>query len=190
MYLNFNLDNPEDAYFYQYLESQGRTKKAIIKTALRNMMMPQQIMQPSYPMTQMYPVAQMGYPITQMYPAPKPKKEKKAPSKPVEVPAEQRQDPEVLPMKEETEPVPAAQAVSSEPEVMEPVNTQTEPEEVEPWKKILSQKQIEALEAQDLNLSRLNEQQLKVVADELNDDAMEMPGMVRSIYKGAFFITS
>lgn len=189
MYLNFNLDNPEDAYFYQYLESQGRTKKAIIKTALRNMMMPQQIMQPSYPMTQMYPVAQMGYPMTQA-PVTKPKKEKKVPSKPIEVPAEQIQDPEVLPMKEETKLVPAAQVVSSEPEVMKPVNAQTEPEEVEPWKKILSQKQIEALEAQDLDLNRLNENQLKVVADELNDDAMEMPGMVRSIYKGAFFITA
>ena len=46
MYLNFDLDNPEDAYFYQYLESQGRAKKAVIKMALRNTMMPQQAMQP------------------------------------------------------------------------------------------------------------------------------------------------
>ena len=177
MYLNFDLDNPEDAYFYQYLEAQGRAKKAVIKMALKNIILPQQIMQPSYPMTQTYP-------------APKPRKEKKAPSRPVEVPTEQMQDPEVLPIKEETKPVPAAQAVSLEPEVIEQVNAQTELEEVEPWKKILSQKQIEALEAQDLDLNRLNERQLKVVADELNDDAMVMPGMVKSIYKGAFFITS
>lgn len=182
MYLNFDLDNPEDAYFYQYLEAQGRAKKAVIKMALKNIILPQQIIQT-------FPAAQMGYPMTQA-PVTKPKKEKKVPSKPVEVPTEQKKDPEVLPIKAETEPVPAAQVVSSEPEVMEPVNTQTEPEEVEPWKKILSQKQIEALEAQDLDLNRLNEQQLNVVADELNDDAMEMPGMVRSIYKGAFFITA
>lgn len=182
MYLNFDLDNPEDAYFYQYLEAQGRAKKAVIKMALKNIILPQQIMQT-------FPAPQMGYPMTQI-PVTKPKKEKKVPSKPVEVPTEQMQDPEVLPMKEEAEPVPAAQVVSSELEVMKPVNAQTEPEEVEPWKKILSQKQIEALEAQDFDLNRLNEKQLKVVADELNDDAMEMPGIVKSIYKGAFFITA
>jgi len=152
-YISWNLDNPEEAYLYQYLESLGRNKKTVIKLALKNMTILQQV--PTY-QTQSVPIKR------------KPKSEQKEILQSEKTISERSVEIKTVDTQVVAQTQPVQNADTVIPETKSEIPESASEENVPLYKKYLTQNQIDILDSLRQQYQILNDIQLQVLRDDLD----------------------
>lgn len=164
LYLNFNLENPVDLQFYNFLNNLGRNKKAVILLALKNMGVG------NATVTDIYIEATPPHKkqMSQKREVDSPKKISTDTPKPWQQKDQDEQDnlSETIVLTTQQEPILEPKPISAE-SVEEPKVDYTEP--VESYERILSAEQRKMLDAYDKDYKSLSIKQLEVLAEELNN---------------------